>query len=465
MPARVLLVLPPIPRGPVYPLAIEHLGLCALATSLRRHGCSCRLLDGFFLGLGRVDFIEELCARIEQSGCDIVGFSIMAEEFLEETLRAATLVKQRCPEIVLMAGGPYPTFRPEALLRSCPALDVALRGEADETIVEFVRGVEEPQRLQAIPGLVWRDGAAIRHGPFPFSPPVLDNLPEPARDFAFLSVARHGALSMSTSRGCSFRCQFCGIPGFSGSRRERSAAAVVAEIVRLFQEFRPERITFVDPTFIGPGDKGRERFVMIGRQLADLRLPIRYDFEVRSSQVERESFTIWKEAGLDRVHLGLESGFPATLKRFRKGETIQTNAAAIEVLREIEIGVTAGFIMFHPWTTLAEVRANVEFLAKHRPDNILSPLLNCLRMYAGVPLAETWTGQFLPRQGGRGYFLSRDTQMFFDRLTAASVIGEFTADARNGAIDRLFDRFSELLNEAEARAADTRDKESRGPSA
>jgi hypothetical protein len=67
-------------------------------------------------------------------------------------------------------------------------------------------------------------------------------------------------------------------------------------------------------------------------------------------------------AGLNNVFLGLESGDPASLKRFRKHTTVDENKKAIHLLRDYGIEPTFGFIMFEPNSTLEGIRNNFGFL-------------------------------------------------------------------------------------------------------
>ncbi|MBM2834842.1 MAG: B12-binding protein, partial [Candidatus Brocadiaceae bacterium] len=89
---------------------------------------------------------------------------------------------------------------------------------------------------------------------------------------------------------------------------------------------------------------------------------IRFGFECRANDIEDYSLSRLVMAGLTNVFLGLESGDPASLKRFKKHTTVDENKQAIQLLRDYGIEPTFGFIMFEPNSTMESVRNNFEFL-------------------------------------------------------------------------------------------------------
>ena len=88
--------------------------------------------------------------------------------------------------------------------------------------------------------------------------------------------------------------------------------------------------------------------------------------------MEEESIDALVKAGLVDVFLGVESGSQKSLDKFRKYTTVEDNKNAIYTLRKYGIEPNYGFIMFQPDSSLADVRANFEFLKEMKMLNIPS---------------------------------------------------------------------------------------------
>jgi hypothetical protein len=88
-----------------------------------------------------------------------------------------------------------------------------------------------------------------------------------------------------------------------------------------------------------------------------------------------------------RVYVGVESGCQASLDALGKGLSAECNARALAWLDEL--GVVADFrcLLFHPWSTLDTIAADLEFLERalaHTPTPFTFHEVEC---YPGTPLA------------------------------------------------------------------------------
>jgi len=148
------------------------------------------------------------------------------------------------------------------------------------------------------------------------------------------------------TRGCQWnRCRFCGVypalgePGFS--------VRAVSEVKRDIDLLRA-RITRTTTAFLGDADPlqiGLDPFIEIVHYLRDA-FP-----EVTRVTCYARASTLWQlkasgirrlaQAGLTRVHVGLESGDPDVLKFHRKGQTPEIVTAVGQWLRQA--GVEASF--------------------------------------------------------------------------------------------------------------------------
>ena len=91
------------------------------------------------------------------------------------------------------------------------------------------------------------------------------------------------------------------------------------------------------------------------------------------------------KVGLRSVLVGIESGSPAQLRRLGKATTPSINRRVLEVLRDFDLVITAGWIMFDPDCTLDDLRMNVDFLRPYADVVVFEPLTR-LEVFTGSQL-------------------------------------------------------------------------------
>ncbi|MCF6156871.1 MAG: radical SAM protein [Candidatus Brocadia sp.] len=264
--------------------------------------------------------------------------------------------------------GYYPTFAYKKILTDFPFIDSVTVGEPEFTILDLARHILSKKNISVevnIPGLAFRD----RNGKVVFypRPPVqnLDQLPYPARQDMNLYQKKGIVTYIQGSRGCYGHCTFCYLNPFYGQTnqwRGRSAKNIFDEIFKLYTEHAITNFYFSDANYFGPGKAGKERAITLAELILTNNLDICFGFECRANDIEEYTLSRLVMAGLTNVFLGLESGDPASLKRFKKHTTVEENKKAIQLLREYGIEPTFGFIVFEPNSTLESVRNNFEFL-------------------------------------------------------------------------------------------------------
>jgi hypothetical protein len=96
-------------------------------------------------------------------------------------------------------------------------------------------------------------------------------------------------------------------------------------------------------------------------------LKIAFTIKCRADDVEIALFTQLKELGLLRVYIGIESGCQRSLDLLNKGITVDGALGALRTLNEL--GIVADFysLLFHPWSTLADIESELQFLEAALP--------------------------------------------------------------------------------------------------
>jgi hypothetical protein len=172
----------------------------------------------------------------------------------------------------------------------------------------------------------------------------------------------YSSLNIAASRGCHGECSFCFIRRFYGCslRRTRPLDSLEKELETRLARRTIDSLYFIDPSFIGQGEKERERVVAISRLAQGLGLP--FGFETRVDSIDPHLLSILADNGARSIFLGIESGCDTVLQRIGKRVTKQQVIRSVRAVQTSGIQLTVGFIMFEPDTSLAELADNYTFL-------------------------------------------------------------------------------------------------------
>lgn len=363
------------------------------AAVLRAGEDEVEIVDGHLEGLG----YEQLAGRIRAGRPDLLAVHLIYQWRIDHGLfDLLAALKEEGLGAHVTAYGFYPTFAAGELLLTCPFFDSVIVGEPEFTMAELARTLAGRGDTGEVPGLALRKasgGMGYRR-----RPPVedLDALPFPVRSQAGFRLAE---VNVQGSRGCYGRCTFCYVNSFygEGSRwRRRSPENIVAEIDQIIAEQKAGYFYFVDPNFFGPGEQGQKRALHLAALLKTRN--IRFGLEGRVNDIHEETIYALVEAGLTHILIGLESGSDHALKRMQKMTTVVQNERAIGILRRYGLEPNIGFIMFEPYSSLADIRTNFAFLQRNGLLGDLAITSNVLYHHQ-IILRGTPCYQELLRQG------------------------------------------------------------------
>ena len=303
-------------------------------------------------------------------------------EYSSDILEALSCIKKSNPDIHINLYGHFPTFAFKDLLTEYPFIGSITIGEPEETFLELADAVinnSANSDLSTIDGLAFNGSDCktdniVRNRPRTPST-TLDTLPSPYRNDYELKKKKGISTYILASRGCYGKCTFCYLDNFYGDEsqwRGRSPENIFKEISDIYEKNGERYFYFADANFFGPGRKGKERARELAKLLIDNGINIKFGVECRVNDVEDTTIETLVRSGLVDVFLGVESGSQRSLAKFRKFTTVEENRSAIYTLRKYGIEPNYGFIMFEPDSSLADVRANFEFLKEMKMLNIPS---------------------------------------------------------------------------------------------
>ena len=348
---RVLLINPfyPISETPSPPL-----GLAYLASALSEAGIEVKVLDLVVFPYSRA----VLQSVLEQFQPRIAGLTAvsMTFNFAMDVIRD---IKHLCPDILTVMGGPHVSFCAQETLLQFPDLDIVVLGEGEQTVVELARAIDNSHRWEGVKGIAYRCGADIYCTPARELIADLDTLPVPAR--SLLPLGRYRALgmpvSLTTSRGCPFKCIFCIGRKMVGSRvRYRSPGKVVDEMEYL-SGLHFHQINIADDLFTA----NKSHCLGVCDEIIKRRLKLTWTSFARVDTVSEEILTRMQAAGCSAVSFGVESGNPQILKTIKKGITREQVVAAVNMCRRAGITPFASFILGLPGETPQTIQETLDF--------------------------------------------------------------------------------------------------------
>ncbi len=300
-----------------------------------------------------------LADHIARDEPDFVGFSLYLWNS-ERSLHLAREVKRRSPHTGVLIGGPEVGADNAFLLRQAGP-DIAVTGEAEETFVRVLTALLDGRSAAGIPGV------AVR-GPLGFSafaPQAAANFP--LTDYPspylhdLLRVDPQRSTYVETVRGCRSHCTFCFYPRSSSVLRTldvpRSAALVAA-----LRDRGAREVVFLDPTF-----NHRPEFEPLLDALiaANPSRALSFFAEVRAEGLTAQHARKLKQAGFDRLEIGLQSVNRETLRRVRRGGSPGKVAEAAHMLHGEGIELLVDLIVGLPGDTPGDVLRGMEFLDAH----------------------------------------------------------------------------------------------------
>ncbi|MBN1272248.1 MAG: B12-binding domain-containing radical SAM protein [Candidatus Aminicenantes bacterium] len=370
--------------------SMPPLGILYLAAVLEREGIDVQVVPADVLKFGW----KEVEASIRSFKPDIVGGTTTSENRFDG-FHLVEMAKKIDPGIVTVLGGPHISMAGRDAMEGVGALDIAVVGEGERTILELAETLNAEGSLDTVRGIFYRKKRDVF-----FSGPReaianLDELPFPARHLVPMEKyhfyvntpdgKKRKAQNIMTSRGCPFNCYFCATPVNWGRKmRGFSTERVLAEIEHLITEYGAEFIWFYDDTF--NYDKRRVHRIM--DSILERSWNIKFCCEFRIDLVDKPLLEKMVKSGLVWAHFGIEAGNARVRKKI-VGKNIEIEAADrfVEWGRELGFVPNAFMIFSHYTETWAEARESIQIMERMKninPDTEISTAI--LHVYPGTPL-------------------------------------------------------------------------------
>jgi radical SAM superfamily enzyme YgiQ (UPF0313 family) len=380
MKPHVTLVNPPSPSGAVKHLPFALLGLGYLAAVLEKNHYEVDVIDCQVLRLSFEDFRSEISRRRP----DVVGMTATTLTY-KSALQIAKIAKEVHPNCITALGGPHVTFWDDKALQECPQLDVVVRREGENTLLELVQRIEAGKSFYDVTGTTCRkNGEIVRNPDRPYIED-LDSLPFPARHLWPMGKLREteDVLYLATSRGCVYWCEFCTTVRMHGRKyRIRSPKSVVDELEFLHKTYNVDQFTFCDDAFTVDQARTEE----LCRDILSRGLKIKWNCGTRVDMLTKELLLKMKEAGCISVWFGVESGSQQVLDAMKKGITPELTTKVFGWVREVGLKPVPNVILGFPGETKKSAWKTIKFIEKISPDDV--GFYNVATPFPGTPMYD-----------------------------------------------------------------------------
>jgi anaerobic magnesium-protoporphyrin IX monomethyl ester cyclase len=408
---RVLLINPPSPEPAGSPL----LGLQYVAASLLVRGHEVRVIDAAARRfLHDADWIV---GEAEAFAPRIVGLGLFSR-WVWHAYRLAQ--RLRGGPWLLVAGGAHTTVRPEETLRN--GFDLALAGEAEQTLPRVADWLEGRDEVGRIPGaVIRRSDGGVGYGPPAAFVDRLDDLAPPYLAQSLFDPAWYDSSARSTppggmltSRGCPARCTFCANSVTGRSFRRRSPESVTDEINAWNAQCGALYLPFWDDAFTADPKRLPELAAAIER---DVRFPLTFGAITRANMVTRKLLRTMRRAGLVNVNFGVESGDDGILRAIRKGVRTDHVVRALEWAKDEGLVTACNFMLGFPQETPVELERTLRFMERIAPMVDAFSTMGVVIPFPGTPVYE----EFHVQHGFTDWWLREE----YSRFPEPPPLGDF----------------------------------------
>ena len=408
---KVLLIQPPAytnnQRSDMNPN--PPLGIAYIAAVLEKAGYEVSILDAFIEGWDRSERItpekllvgisfDEIRLRIEKLNPDLVGITSMFTSQRKNVHQIAKIVKEISINIPVIVGGAHPSAATSSVIQD-KNIDFAVLGEGENSILPLFDAIENNLDFSKLNGIAYLDDNSDEII-IDKSEQIedLDTIPFPARhllpmDKYFEAGIRHGgenkgekALSMISSRGCQYKCNFCtAFVVFTRRPRMRSAQNVIEEIKQLISVYGIDEIWFEDDQHLAK----RNRTIELLDALKEFNLEWDTPNGISPWLLTEEIIKKMSESGCYRVNLAIESGVQEVLDDIiNKPVNLSKIQDLIVLIKKYNMSyetfLVLGNISRDKVETLDQIKQSFKFMRKIK----VIPHVSLLTAYPGSPVLE-----------------------------------------------------------------------------
>jgi anaerobic magnesium-protoporphyrin IX monomethyl ester cyclase len=338
-------------------------GLFALGAQALRAGHQVKVINMSAFAWRRVEEV------VRALGADLWGLSCWTANRRGVAL-VAREIKRAHPRSHVVVGGPHATPLAREMLAHHPDIDTVCLGESEATFMELVDRLSRGEPTTGLAGTAFRSGAGVELGPERAAIEDLDALASPHDWFDTHIVM--------TSRGCPWRCTFCGAETSWGrGYRGQSVGYVLDALERTVARAPVKMVQIKDDTFT----TNKKRVLDLCRGIRERGLQFLWSCDTRVDVLGEELLREMRLAGCERLSLGVESGSQRILDAIDKKITPDEIVESTELAKQYGIKTRFYMMVGNRGETRETFDETLRFLERARPHQYI---FSCLSVYPGT---------------------------------------------------------------------------------
>lgn len=314
------------------------------------------------------------------------------------------------PTIKTLLMGLHPSALPERT-KTEESVDFVCQGEGFVTLPKLLEALKSNSEEFPIEGLWYKRDGRVISNPRPSLMKDLDTIPRPAWDLlpmkkyrahnwhCFGDIGKRQPYAiLYTSLGCPFRCSFCCINALFGKNtiRYRGADAVVEELDFLVNSYGVRNIKIVDEMFA----INEKRIIELCDRIIERRYNLNIWAYARVNTVNKKMLAKMKEAGINWLAYGFESGSKRVIENVTKGYKSELVEKVVQMTYDMDMHICGNFIFGLPeddYDTMNETLKlmfdiNMEWANIYCAMAYPGSALYDIAVEKGWPLPDSWQG-------------------------------------------------------------------------
>jgi len=352
-------------------------GILYLSSLLKQSGCKVKLYHEDYLRSKNI--FDASLKEIAENDCIFILFSTVQYRHVKEICER---IRELNPNVPICLSGREPTFLDEMVSRDLPYV-IAIRGDCEIIAKDLISALDTSKNpsLNKIRGISWvKNNRFIRN---PLAPrPNLDVLPPP--DFSILpnEMLKNLTISLTTSRGCPFKCHYCYETYFWDKLRFRSLDKVYEDLSLYFESLPYNHVFFQDSTFTYP----KKRVLAFCEMFKELFSDKYFSCNARACTLDRQLIEVLSNANCTGVFMGVENSSENLLRKLDRFESQSTIIRALKILNTEIPFVTCSAITGLPGETYETAVNTIRLLMKILHMGTFQATLRIFVPYPGTPI-------------------------------------------------------------------------------
>lgn len=334
------------------------LGILYIASYIRKYSdATVKVIDAEASNLSKNDVKSEL-KKIKPN---LVGISVLSYDRFQG-FEIADISKKLGAFVVI--GGPHVTFTDKETLKNVSSIDVVVRGEGENTMLELLNNLKSNESLDDIKGITFRkNGQITSRNPDRELIADINLIPPPAWDLVPMEKYQYHAVF--ASRGCPYNCIFCASPRiWKRKLRIRDPSDVIDEIEYLLNKYGKKVVHIKDDTFTA-----NKKFIHnFCDELKKRNLSFNWECMGRVNTIDEEILQRLKDNNCQLIEIGVETGNEQIMRIINKQITKKQVIYAVNLCKKMGIDVGTFFMLGHPGDNEKNIEETFNFALQLRSD-------------------------------------------------------------------------------------------------